>query len=104
MCFPNTVLLFATLIMLNSCAFAQAADCRSMPSQPACRSVSPAPTVPPQRGAPPPALPAPALKSTCQPGGCIDSDARRYQGGTGTTYLDSAGRPCHRNGTWLQCF
>ncbi|WP_136414123.1 MULTISPECIES: hypothetical protein [Oxalobacteraceae] len=60
---------------------------------------------------PPPAMPgnapvapgAPVPVITCDPGGCW-SDGRRYEGGTGGTFLDKNGRPCQSNGNWIQCF
>lgn len=47
---------------------------------------------------------APLPVPTCDPGGCWDSGGNRYHGGVGNTYLDQNGRPCQRNGGWLQCF
>ncbi len=46
----------------------------------------------------------PVVKGICSPGGCTGTDAQTYQGGGGTTYLNSGGRLCHRNGVWMQCF
>lgn len=41
----------------------------------------------------------------CDPGGCWDTDANRYHsGGNNPAYLNNAGRLCHRNGAWIQCF
>ncbi|WP_334189140.1 hypothetical protein [Noviherbaspirillum sp.] len=76
------------------------------------RLASPAIVVPPViRPQPVPAPPtattlpaAPAVKGICSPGGCTGTDAQTYQGGTGTTYMNNGGRPCHRNGVWMQCF
>jgi hypothetical protein len=55
--------------------------------------------------APAPVRPAPPVPATsCDAGGCWDNNANRYGGGASGTYTDKAGRPCHRVGTWIQCF
>jgi hypothetical protein len=46
----------------------------------------------------------PTVTGSCDAGGCWDNGANRYHGGTGNTYLDSRGKPCHRVGSWMQCF
>lgn len=62
----------------------------------------------------PPPLPAPVPAptgpqtpvplTTCDPGGCWNTGAGRYNGGTGDTFLDRGGHQCVRNGAWMQCF
>jgi hypothetical protein len=52
-----------------------------------------------------PAIPgAPSPVTSCDAGGCWGSNANRYSGGAGGTYIDNSGRPCHRSGSWMQCF
>jgi hypothetical protein len=57
-----------------------------------------------------PQAPAPARPTTplpagsCDAGGCWDNNANRYNGGAAGTYLDNSGKPCHRVGSWIQCF
>jgi hypothetical protein len=54
---------------------------------------------------PQPVLPgAPSLLTSCDPGGCWDSHGKRYNSGGANTYLNQSGRPCNRNGIWVQCF
>jgi len=96
------------------------------PAAPRSETAPPAPVTPLQRQpAParipyqlilPPPLPAPppvqapvgpqtpVPLGTCDPGGCWNSGAGRYNGGTGETFLDRGGRQCVRNGAWMQCF
>jgi hypothetical protein len=65
--------------------------------------------LPPPLPAPPP-VPAPVGPqtpvplTTCDFGGCWNSGAGRYNGGTGDTFLDRGGHQCVRNGAWMQCF
>lgn len=47
---------------------------------------------------------APMATDACDSGGCWDNNANRYNGPPGNTVLDNRGRPCHRTGTWVQCF
>ncbi|MBC7502579.1 MAG: hypothetical protein H7315_19100 [Herminiimonas sp.] len=68
-------------------------------------TVTPAPSVVVQ----PPALlltsPSSAVVVTpCDPGGCFDSNANRYNGSPGGVYQDSTGRTCRQVGTSMQCF
>lgn len=60
----------------------------------------------PQPSAPAnPAPPAsPPVTTSCDAGGCWDTNANRYSGGTGNVYLDRAGKTCHRVGVTMQCF
>lgn len=63
--------------------------------------------LPPPLPAPPPAPAGPQTPvplTTCDPGGCWNTGAGRYNGGTGDTFLDRGGRQCVRNGAWMQCF
>lgn len=46
----------------------------------------------------------PATIGTCDPGGCWDAGANRYNGGAGGAFLDRSGRLCQRNGVSMQCF
>ena len=46
---------------------------------------------------------SPVVVNVCDAGGCWDSGGNRYSGGTGDTYLNAAGKPCQRMGTWMQC-
>lgn len=75
-------------------------------------STPPAPGIP-QSGqpiAPGPAIAAPlapsapAALNTCDAGGCWGMGGGRYDAGAGSTYLTPAGRPCQRNGAFMQCF
>jgi hypothetical protein len=55
--------------------------------------------------APTPTKPtAPLPAGSCDAGGCWDNNANRYNGGAAGTYLDNSGKPCHRVGSWMQCF
>src|SRR4051812_31543264 len=47
---------------------------------------------------------APAPVTTCDPGGCWNTNGSRYNGGAANTYLDGNGKLCQRNGGWMQCF
>lgn len=106
---------------LTGCTLAAEPTCTLPEQQPACvkRSakaraqtlIAPPTLSRPQRPASsPPAIPpvvVPAPPDTvgpCDPGGCWNAGGGRYQGGTGNTYLDSKGRPCQRNGAFMQCF
>jgi hypothetical protein len=124
----HTAFAGALLLTIAGCVSAQSGSCAaagqanncSAPSIPApeavrkaARQPSPAIVIPPvvTRPQPAPALPdagtapaAPAVKGICGPGGCTGTDAQSYRGNNGATYLNNAGRPCHRNGVWMQCF
>ena len=63
----------------------------------------PAPTVPLPSAIAPPRPPGP-VQLNCDAAGCTDMNGARYQGGVGTTLLDSQGRTCTRMGTTAQCF
>lgn len=67
---------------------------------------APMPGVLPARPAPvAPAVPSAPLPATgCDVGGCRDAAGARHNGGVGNVTLDPGGRPCVRNGVWLQCF
>jgi hypothetical protein len=82
---------------------------RAVPQQlemPAPRPAAPVqPQVPPppaQRSAVPPTAPSPI--TSCDAGGCWNSEAGRYNGGAGGTYMNNSGRLCQRQGAWMQCF
>ena len=48
----------------------------------------------------------PAIINSCDAGGCMDTDARRYNGRTDPengVFLDPQGRRCVRSGNLLQC-
>ncbi len=63
--------------------------------------------LPPPLPVPPPAPVGPQTPvplTTCDPGGCWNTNAGRYNGGTGDTFLDRGGHQCVRNGAWMQCF
>lgn len=71
------------------------------PPAPSQRQV-PAPPVPQPTA---PAFPTPpAPISTCDAGGCWNTNAKRYNGGAGGVYLDNRGKLCQRQGAWMQCF
>lgn len=118
----------ALLLMIAGCVSAQSGSCSAggqanncpPPSAPASEATGkgerrPGPVIvtPPMVTRPQtaPVLPdagtapaAPVVKGICGPGGCMGTDAQSYRGNDGTTYLNNAGRPCHRNGVWMQCF
>lgn len=80
---------------------------RAVPQAPV--RVAPIQTAPSRPPAPPPqrqpeATRPPATVTTCDPGGCWNTDGSRYEGGAGGTYLDRNGRLCQRNGVMMQCF
>lgn len=48
-------------------------------------------------------IPGPPNRLTvCDTGGCWDNLGNRYHG-TGTTLYGPAGKPCLRNGDWIDC-
>jgi hypothetical protein len=53
---------------------------------------------------PAPATDAPSLQplNNCNAGGCRDASGTLLQG-TGNTLLTPSGRPCRRDGNWVQC-
>lgn len=53
---------------------------------------------------PAPAANAPSLQplNNCNAGGCRDASGTFLQG-TGNTLLTPSGRPCRRDGNWVQC-
>jgi hypothetical protein len=64
------------------------------------RQAAPQPIQPSQ-----PSVPAaPPVTTSCDAGGCWDSNANRYSRGAGNVYLDRAGKPCHLVGATMQCF
>ena len=69
--------------------------------------VIPEPVKPQPVEIPPPASaqrPGPVPLSSCDAGGCWSTNADRYNGGAGGVYLDKRGKPCQRQGPWMQCF
>lgn len=71
------------------------------------RMPAPAPPVAAYPLRPPPVVPAmprtPLPLGGCDVGGCRDANGVRHNGGVGNVTLDPGGRPCVRNGAWLQC-
>ena len=74
----------------------------------AAQQAAPSPGIMREQSVPQTAAPArpgaPSPATSCDAGGCWDSNANRYSGGAGGTYIDNSGRPCHRTGSWMQCF
>lgn len=48
--------------------------------------------------------PTPTVIAPCDQGGCFDAAGNRYNGGSANTYLNSAGKPCVKVGSAMQCF
>jgi hypothetical protein len=48
--------------------------------------------------------PAPVPLNSCDAGGCLGADGKRYTPAAGAATLDDKGRLCQRNGVWVQCF
>jgi hypothetical protein len=81
---------------------------RNLPPPQAARPAAPSASIMRGESIPQPAAPArpgaPSPAISCDAGGCWDSNANRYSGSAGGTYIDNSGRPCHRTGAWMQCF
>ncbi|MDC8757582.1 hypothetical protein [Janthinobacterium fluminis] len=75
-----------------------------MPMPPPALPPAPAPVRTPAWAKPavPPRAPLPV--NSCELGVCRDAAGVLYNGGVGNVTLDPNGRPCVRNGAWLQCF
>lgn len=83
----------------------QQAERRLLPAPPV---PSAAPSVAPPRAPAIPALPpvpAPAVQplNQCDVAGCRGANGALYQQGAGNIVLDPSGRPCTRNGSFVQC-